>query len=181
MKSIEQVRNEYLLHEAPIGEAEYDKEDIINYVKSFLMELDEEKLDILKTIKANCRNKLFTRLRNLFSSFEEDISFYDKDNTILNEELDLILIYKYYLTLIENVLNEDNKEEVYKLFDFTSKSYNDNLNYFEEKRDIISYERSLIFYQGVSEEEYILSFQEFFKEEIERLGMKKIGYEKVKS
>ena len=76
-------------------------------------------------------------------------------------------------------VNEANKGDCYKLFDFTSKNYDENLSFVEEKRDILDYERKFICYQAFEHDESIDSFSEFFHREMERINRIK-SYEKIK-
>ena len=171
MKSLKQLQDEYALHDVEIGNVPYDSEDIQIYIKGKILELNEEKLDILKAIKSNCLNKNLARIRNIFASLKENISYYDEDNLLLESELDLALKYKNYFLELFNKVNAENVGDCYKLFDFTSKNYDDNLLFLEEKRDALDYERKFISYQATDKDGSVNSFSEFFQEEMERISL----------
>ncbi len=180
MKNIEVIKNEYALYEEKQTTIPDDNEDILGYINSAIKDLDEDRVDIIQAIKSNCRNKFFSRIYNLIMPGREELEYYDKDNAILNEELDMNLIYKYYFVTLGKELNEENFSEINKLFSFTAQNYDENLSYIEEKRYILEYEKLGIFYQNPAiEEESILSFQEFFKEQIAQISSLK-PVEKVK-
>lgn len=171
MKSLKQLQDEYALQDVEMGNAPCDAEDIQKYIKGKILELDEEKIDILKAIKSNCLNKNLARIRNIFASLKENLDYYDQDNSLLENELDLALKYKNYFLEIFRKVNEVNVEDFYKLFDFTSKNYDDNLLFLEEKRDELDCERKFISYQATDKEESVESFSELFQEEIERISL----------
>ena len=174
MKSVFKIKEEYLSFKPKKIDITYDSDAVLACIKGSLFKLNENKLDILKTIKANSSSRLFDKIKNILFFRENDLSFYDKDNDILNEELDLTLIYSYYFNTMMGILNEDNKEEIYKLLNFTVLSYNSNLSYFEEKRDVLDYEDKFISYQAKENEgESVLNFLEFFKEEVKNISEEK--------
>ncbi len=174
MKSIEKIKEEYALFESDAEKASSNIEDVYGYIGQAIREIDEDRVDIIKAIKTNCLRKLRGKICNIISFQKEDIAYYDEDNAFLNDEVDLNLIYKYYFSTMAQVLSSENICDITKLFDFTVKSYQSNVDYLEEKREILDCQRSFISYTGVVEEdESVLSFQEFFKEEIGRITSQK--------
>ena len=160
MKSVEQIKREYDLFDVKV-DFDFSSEDVLAGIKKSISSLDRNKRNVVKTIIFNKCNKALNKLVNIFDSLDE----YDMDNNILSEEIDLGVIYKYYLNTLAEIVNNDNCKDIYKLLNFTINNYNDNLAYIEEKRDILEYQQKGIAYMGNGNfTDSIISFLEFFKE-----------------
>lgn len=173
MKTKEIIKGEYELYETEFEELESNCDDVVGYLKSYIGELEEDKVDVIKAIKQNSRDASLAKIKNrlLFFFEEEDINGYINDNKLLDEELDLVLIYEYILNKMLGVVNEENSGEIFKLFNFTVLSYNDNFNHIESKRDELYYQSKGIFFQDKESENTVNEFLEFFKEEISRISL----------
>ena len=159
MKSIEQLKDEYALFEVR-QDLEYSFEAVLVCIKQSIYNLEKNKKDILKTIRANKRRKFLDRF-----TFATNLDDYEQDIAILREELDLGAIYRYYFVTLAGIVNEDNKKDIYKLLNFTINNYNANLACLEEKRDILEYQQNGISYMGKElADESVVSFVDFFKE-----------------
>ena len=176
MKSIEQLKDEYALFEVEVKQdLEYTFEDVLVCIKQGIYSLEKNKKDIMKTIRANKRNKFLDR----FSYSACDLEDYEQDNAILREELDLGTIYKYYFVTLAGIVNDDNKKDVYKLLNFTVNNYNANLACLEEKRNILEYQQNGITYMGKEmADESVLSFVDFFKEILQSVEKEEVCLEK---
>lgn len=172
MKTTEEIELEYEEYDVDLNVCENIDdlyEDIINTSK----DIEDDKLEVLKAIKENTKDKLFDKIFMVLHLIEDiDLSYYDDDIQILNEEFDLILIYKYYLSKLMNIANEENFKEVYKLlFYMMAVAYENNIAYLEYKRDMIYYKTKGINYCNSKFVDSFDAFKKFFDEKIKELSL----------
>lgn len=134
-------------------EEEYEKFEIkskhVNSLEEFLAfiiigidDTYEIEKDYKKEIKENKRWQLSAKIRNFFNFIfeEEEESFYDYDNQILDELTELITKYRNYFQRIIQIVNKDNYKELLKLVDFLCKYYGEEIDYYEYRRDELEME-----------------------------------------
>ena len=134
-------------------EEEYEKFEIkskhVNSLEEFLAfiiigidDTYEIENDYKKEIKENKRWQLSAKIRNFFNFIfeEEEESFYDYDNNILEELTLLVLKYQSYFKKIAELANKNNYEELLKLTDFLTEYYNKEIDYYEYRRDKLEME-----------------------------------------
>lgn len=139
------------------------------FIEKGLDNIEEELKVILEEIKINCKYERRAKLSNLFFGFIriKDSEFYQEDNKILEELIDLILKYKESFQRLSNTATENNYQELTKLVDFACLYYNKHIDYFECKRDILEYANKGISYFD-NKENNISEFNEFFDYKIQQ-------------
>lgn len=157
-------------------------EDLTGVLQADILDLEEDRCDILKALRFDWKNKRLDQFKQLFSAFsgvDYDLSFYDIDIKLLEEELDMNLSFiRYYQQLQEN-LREENSCDVLILEDFTARCYQKNLARLETLRDMNSYRAQGIVYQDFQlEEDTKEVFDLFFQEQIANISTKSVVYKK---
>ncbi len=128
--------------------------------------------------RENKKWQLAAKIRNFFNFIfqEEEESFYDEDNNILNELTDLILKYRTYYEKMIEIANQDNFEELVKLTDFLSEYYGKEIDYYEYRRDKLEMNlKGLNFYNSKYEDNQKV-IDEFTNKKLEKLSK---SYQKV--
>lgn len=136
MKTIEDMRKEYDQYE-PTSELVTNLEEFHAYMEIAIDDADENEKAVQKEINENNRWKINGMIRNFFFFIfeEEDIEFYDEDNNILQEIINLIRKYLEFYKKIKEIGTEDNFQELVKLVDFACEYYGKQIDYYEYRRD----------------------------------------------
>lgn len=128
----------------------------------------------------NRRCKIAGTFRNLlpFLYEYEDVSFYDKDNKLVEDAYLLNQMYLSYLKQLLNCSTEENYKIMAKLADFIMMYYDKDGDYIYSERDDLEYARkgySCVNYKDEDNSEVV---HEFFSTKINELTSTK-GIEKV--
>ena len=181
MKTIEDLRKEY---QQLTDEELYcpSLEDLVEMIQADILDLEEDRCDILKEIRIDLRNKRIDQLKQFFSAFSGvvyDLSFYDVDMKLLEEKLNTNLSFINYYHQLQELLTEENFNATSFLKEFTSRYYQKNWERLECLRDINEYRiRGIAYYNPQLEEDTRDIFEQFFQEEITNISAKSVAYKK---
>lgn len=141
MKTITELKEEYEKFEIKSKHVN-SLEEFLAFIIIGIDDTYEIENDYKKEIKENKRWQLSAKIRNFFNFIfeEEEESFYDYDNNILEELTLLVLKYQSYFKKIAELANKDNYEELLKLTDFLTEYYNKEIDYYEYRRDKLEME-----------------------------------------
>lgn len=141
MKTITELKEEYEKFEIKSKHVN-SLEEFLAFIIIGIDDTYEIEKDYKKEIKENKRWQLSAKIRNFFNFIfeEEEESFYDYDNQILDELTELITKYRNYFQRIIQIVNKDNYKELLKLVDFLCKYYGEEIDYYEYRRDELEME-----------------------------------------
>lgn len=140
MKTIKDLEKEY----------ENFKTEAINYLKTMedlemhlvisIQDTENIEQELINEKEANKKRKISGKIRNLFSIIldeKEELSFYDEDNNILDEIIELTIKQKEFYTQVINIITLENYQKLIKLISFGIEWYNRHIDYFEARRDAL--------------------------------------------
>ncbi len=179
MKTKEMIQEEYKLFNNEFWELVSNYKDVNGFINNFGKDLEEDERDLVMSLKENKVQLLKAKIINLVGFLEEDIESYKEENKYIEKELEVVKLYKKMLKKMQEVLNEENFQEIFKLFDFTIISYGENINFWEAKRDrVICAQKGIMFIDN-SSISTMDSFKAFFEDEISQISLIK-PVEKIK-
>lgn len=180
MKTLKDIEKEYSKHVCRLG--------TINNLQELrgwlLVAFDDisENIKVLNTDYRNNRNcMVIGSIRNLFPFLfkYEDVSFYEKDNKLVQEAYIINKLYENYFRQIFNYSNEDNYKEMAKLADFIMMYYDKDSDYIDNERDELEYLNKGYGYISNCDEDNSEIVHGFFITKLDKLSETK-GIEKVK-
>ena len=98
------------------------------------------------------------------------MAFYDADNELINEGIQLAYKQKKYFKSIISISKEDNYDELLKLTEFTIYYYNSHVEYIDIKRDILEMYIKGYNMTNSRGKDNRKVFDEFFNEKIKELS-----------
>lgn len=181
MKTIEEIREEYKNH---IIKATYvDKlEEFIAYVDDGITKSDIGICGYATLLHQNKKWQVTGFIRNLFPMFfgQEDIDFYDEDNKLLEEGVQLAYTQKGYFQAMKEIATEKNYLKLLCLAELSVEYYNDHIEYIEIERNILDYKYKGYTMSNSRYKDNRKVFHEFFMSEISELAPHKIVEKKIK-
>ena len=138
MKTIQEIEKEYESYQTKTDFVP-DLENFIVFLDIGIDDLTESEKDVTTEMHENTKWKFGAFFRNLlpFVFEEEDLEFYDQDNSILLEGLRMIVLQREYLGAIKDIATEKNFGELLRLVDFATDYFNDHISYVETERDVL--------------------------------------------
>ena len=183
MKTLEDIEKEY-------GEFEIKSnfvsnfDELITFLEIGLDDTFENEKDYVRELRENRRWRIDALVRNFFFFLfeEEDVEFYDYDNQILKDAIQMIREYRSLFTRMLVVASEENRLELIKLVDFLGDYYNRHVDYFDHRRDQLEMAfRGFQMYNSKYEDNREVVYQFADKKICALEGKKKsTSYEKVK-
>lgn len=180
MKTIEDIEKEY-------NDFEYIPKSINNLeeLEVWTMVVFDDIDENLRVLGIDYRNnktcKVIGTIRNLFLFVYEyeDVSFYDKDNKLVEEAYILNEMYKNYFKQIIHYSNEENYNEMFKFANFLVMYYKKDLDYIDGERNDLEYTQKGYGCVNNKDEDNSLVVHDFFIKKINEFKEVK-GIEKVK-
>ena len=178
-KNIKQLEKEYLEF-IPENKKIKEKEEMTCYIEVGIGDIEESIEDLKKQRLLNKKDEIEAKIRNfLFFLFEqEEVEYYEEDNELIDE---CIKFSKRYLKIYEEIreiIEEENYQELYKLVEFSTLHYNENVEFLNDQRKNLEYQYQGIYYCSNHEdtrEELI----EFLQEKIKKYQKKKVVKQKT--
>ena len=129
--------------------------------KKSIKEMEKEK-------NINSKDKKIAQIKNIFNFLfvEEETSFYDEDNKIIEECISLALDYIIYFERMINLIKPDNTKELLKIVDFIVEYYNMNMDYLDSKRETLEYAYKGITFINSKYSDYRKEISDFFEKKI---------------
>lgn len=178
-KSIKQLEKDYLEF-IPENKKIYKKEDMNYYIEAGIEDIEESIEDLKKQRLLNIKDQIEAKIRNfLFFLFEqEEVEYYDEDNELIKECINFSKIYLKVYQDISEIVDEENYQELYKLVEFSTIHYNENVEYLNDQRRNLEYQYQGIYYfsnHKDTRDELI----EFLQEKIKKYQKKKVVKQKT--
>ena len=175
MKTITDIEEEYKSFE-PKTTTVTNLKELEVYMEVIFGEIAENIRALKVDYDGNKKCKLLASIRNLFPMFfeEEEVEFYDEDNSCLDEILLLNLIYENYFKTILLYSDESNVGEMIKLVDFLVLHYGKDVEYVEGKRDNLEYRLKGYGCINYRDEDTYEAISEFFDKRIKEFDMEKV-------
>jgi hypothetical protein len=179
MKKLSDIEEEYQSFESKITTV-HNLDEFNAYINYIFSEIEENIYALQKDYIDNKRSKFFASIRNMFPMFfeEEEVLFYDRDNSYLDEILLTNLIYQNFFETLVLYSSENNVSSMIKLVDFLVLYYGRNIEYIEGKRDSLEYELKGYGCINYRDEDSFLAVLEFFEKKISELSSNNV--EKIK-
>lgn len=180
MKTIEDIKKEYDEFECRITSIT-SLEELEAWIEVAFDDIDENMRLLKVDYNYNRNYRTLAYITNLlpFLFEHEDLSFYDKDDKIIEESTVINKIYKNYFKQIAYYSNDDNYLELAKFADFVMFYYDKDVTYLYEERVGLEYQKKGYGYISNSEEDNSEVVHEFLSLKINELSSAK-GIEKVK-
>lgn len=180
MKTIEEIEKEYEQFEL---KSEYvtSLEEFQTFIEIGIDDTEESIADTLKEIKANNRAGLEASIMNFFLKIvgTEIVGLYSEDNEILREIIAYITSYRELFERVLALADENNFKELVRFLDFAVEYYNQQMSYFESRRDALEYAaKGINFYNRKYSDEREV-FQEFIEKKLSEYNSTK-SVEKIK-
>ena len=174
MKKIDTIEKEY--EEYKIKTTFLDSpEALASFVQVGIEDTINIEQELINEQKENKRWQLAGKIRNFFFFIfeEEEISFYDEDNEILQEGIDLTIRHRNFYTQLVDAITLDNYKELIKLCDFGTDYYNKHIEYFDSRRDSLESSYKGFTYINSKAEDNIEVVFEFLDKKINELSKTK--------
>lgn len=162
MKTVEEIEKEYLEYKT-----DTDYIHSLNDFRAYVLLGIEDNITngaiLKKERQANKRIKIIDKIKNFITfNTDDNTSFYDEDNILIDDCLSLIdKQNEYFYTILEQA-NSTNYLELLKLMDFSILYYNKHLDYFELRRDKLEYAYRGISYSNSNYKDDREAFDNFF-------------------
>jgi len=171
MKTIDEIKEEYKGYKV---KSDFVKslEDFIAFLDVGIDDSDVGISDFATEIHENKKWQVTAFIRNLFPMFfmEEDIEFYDYDNKLLEQGVQMAMTQKRYYETLKDIATEDNYQELLRLTDFAADYYCQHIDYIEAGRDILEMRFQGITMYNSRFTDNRKPFHEFFIEKVNELS-----------
>ena len=148
MKSREQIDEEYKNFESK-SDFVVNLEEFKLYLQLLIEDREEKLEDLNDELEENRLFKLEAEIRNFFFFIfeEEEVSFYDEDNEILEKYISFEKVFKDYFESILFIARDYNYERLLKFCDFLIKHYEEHIEYIDYLRERLEkYYQGIVFY-----------------------------------
>ncbi len=174
MEKINELEQEYSKY---TRKSNYVKtlEDFLIFINIGIDSLEEQQNDSLTEIKLNCKDQLAARIRNffLFMFQIEEVAYYTEDNQVIEEIISYVNTYIGYYKQLMEIANEENFLELTRLVDFLSDRYNEQMDYFESRRDALEFKVKGFTFTDNSTEDNSEVVADFFNSKLNEYRSKK--------
>lgn len=163
MKKINEIEKEYEIFSHKT-EGLKDKDSLFLYLDAEIDNVDEDIKAYNSELNENKRMQLSAKIRNLlfFIFAEENTSFYDEDNNIICQILNLMYTNRKYIERIQELITEENFQELLKLYEFIKTYYDSNYEYLDLCRRQLESKTEGFSFIDYSEEDNREVIDEFF-------------------
>lgn len=174
MKAINEIEEEYSNYEI---KSDYVKtlDDFNLFLTVALDNIEEQKIDLIEEIKLNYKDQLTAKIRNffLFMFQIEEVDYYTEDNAIIDDIINYISTYTAYFNKISLIVTNENFLELTRLVDFLCEYYNEQISYFDSKRDALEFQVKGFNYSDSRSQDNREVLEEFFNRKISKYQKEK--------
>lgn len=181
MKTVDNIKEEYKEYQTQSTFVN-TLEDFIAFLDIGIGDTDDDIRNYATLLHQNKKWCVEAFVRNLFPMFfeEKNIEFYDYDNELLEQGIQLSYTQKAYYQALKEIAKENNYKELLRLMDFSFDYYNIHKDYIETAREIVE-----LRFQGISMsnsryQDNRRPFHEFFMGKISELAPHKIVEKTIK-
>lgn len=145
-------------------------DDFTAFTTILIDDIKEQQVDIITEIKLNYKDQLAAKVRNFFLSLfqVEEEDYYTEDNKILDEILNFMTAYLGYFHQIRENATEENYEKLTKLVDFLNDYYNQQITYYDSKRDALEFKVKGFYYSDSRWQDNSKVIDDFFNSKINK-------------